>query len=354
MALVLDSSPRRRSSSARRPLTHVYAQTFPSDPVTKKPVATSLQALFQDATLSEQDTIVVYLAALHVGTDVTGKPYLHLNNDDVDTLDDFFRDVYRRSREAVCTVDLRVMLGGAGGAYTALFADFEPRYALLRNFLQKYPFLNGVDLDIEEVLDPDATQALAKVQRLLTRLHDDFVAPRDRAPPHVPPFHLSMAPVAGALLTDAPGLGGFSYQELQRSAVGAYVTQFNVQAYGCFTVATFHAIVKEGFLPETLVFGMLGNSYGNATTFARAMTALETICLLYPTFGGTIVWEYGDTAIDGVAWEQAVRRALIAGGSRAAVAWAESGEESCADTAAVVLTGDTQSVGATSPGCVNM
>ena len=33
-----------------------------------------------------------------------------------------------KSREAVCTVDLRVMLGGAGGAYIALFADFEPRY----------------------------------------------------------------------------------------------------------------------------------------------------------------------------------------------------------------------------------
>jgi hypothetical protein len=72
----------------------------------------------------------VYLAALHVGTDATGKAYLHLNNDDVDTLDDFVLDVslYRRSREAVCTVDLRVMLGGAGGAYIALFADFEPRY----------------------------------------------------------------------------------------------------------------------------------------------------------------------------------------------------------------------------------
>ena len=115
--------------SIRRPPTYLYAQTFPSDPVTKKPVATSLQALFQDATLSEQDTLVVYLAALHVGTDATGKPYLHLNNDDVDTLDDFVLDVYRRSREAVCTVDLRVMLGGAGGAYIALFADFEPRYA---------------------------------------------------------------------------------------------------------------------------------------------------------------------------------------------------------------------------------
>ena len=35
------------------------------------------------------DTIIIYLSSLHVGTDPeTNEPYLHLNDDNVDTLDD--------------------------------------------------------------------------------------------------------------------------------------------------------------------------------------------------------------------------------------------------------------------------
>jgi hypothetical protein len=284
---------------------HVYVQTFATDPTTGKPTAASLHPLLNDSTLSTRDSIVVYLSSLHLGTDARGISYLHLNNDNVDTLDDFFADVQARSSSAVCPVEIRVMLGGAGGAYTTLFADFEPRYALLHNFLKKHAFLTGIDLDIEEVLDPDSKKALTKVQRLLARLHEDFVVP-------CPSFRISMAPIAESLTCDSTGLGGFSYTALLRSVEGSYVTVFNVQAYGCYAVATFQAIVQNGFLPKMLVFGMLGNEYGHATAFTEAMTELENIANIYCDFGGAILWEYGDTAIDGVAWEQAVRRAVRA------------------------------------------
>ena len=59
------------------------------------------------------------------------------------------------------------MLGGAGGAYNALYTDYKAFLDLLLQFLKKYPFLSGIDLDIEEELDPDPNTSLDRVKQLI-------------------------------------------------------------------------------------------------------------------------------------------------------------------------------------------
>ena len=280
---------------------HYYAQTFDADPTTHLPVASSLSALLTDTTLTPDDTLILYISSLHFGTDPsTSKPYLHLNDTDTDELEAFWQDVQRRCEKAVCRVEVRVMLGGAGGAYTTLFTDFDAYYELLHGFLQTHSFISGIDLDIEEQLHTDPKQALARVQKLITRLH--------HAVAH--PFAITMAPVASLLLDNSVGMGGFVYKDLAQSPCGQMISQYNVQAYGSYDYDTFHSIVQNGFAPEQLVFGMLGDEFEQATPFASAMTELQRITNTYPQHGGAILWEYGDTKVDGVVWGQAVRRAV--------------------------------------------
>lgn len=288
------------------PHVHYYCQTFDTDTRTGRPVASSLSPLLADITLTSKDTVVLYLSSLHFGAPT---PYLHLNDNDVNTLDVFFRDVQQRCEAAVCNVEVRVMLGGAGGAYTVLFSDFDMYYTMLRDFLRKYPFIRGVDLDVEEELDSDPTQALACIQNLIGRLHTDFAThhPSESA---THPFIISMAPVAFSLTDDSVGMGGFVYKDLLQSSYGSMIAQYNVQAYGSYDYSTYQSIVQNGFPPDTLVFGMLGNEFAQATPFATAMTALQRISTKYPNHKGVILWEYGDTKIDGVAWGQASRRAM--------------------------------------------
>lgn len=299
------------------PPLHYYAQSFPTDPQTNLPTPSSLRPLLTDPTLTPQDTIVLYVSSLHFGT--SPKPYLHLNDTNIDALAPFWQDLQQLCKtEAVCRVEVRVMLGGAGGAYSVLFSDVDTYYGLLHAFLKTYPFLSGIDLDIEEELDPVPAQALKRVQSLIGRLFRDFVEPPpqswgDTSVTTTPPFSITMAPVAASLLTDSPGMGGFVYKDIAKSAYGHMVSQYNVQAYGSYDSYdsdTFHRIVNNGYPPEQLVYGMLGDEYGQATPFATAMTELQRIAVAYPTFGGAVLWEFGDTRVGGVVWGQEVRRAV--------------------------------------------
>ena len=310
---------------------HYYTQSFPKDAATGKPVARSLQPLLDDWVVRSQRlpvTLVLYLSSLHVGTDpTTGAPYLHLNDDDVQTLGTFFDDVQQRCTRAVdaangkLCVECRAMLGGAGGAYTALFADYAQRYPLVRNFCRTHcTWLRGLDLDIEEPLDDDPTRALDKACTLIRQLHTD-----------VPTLKLTMAPVAFSL-TDpsALGMGNFSYHTLVHDRPeGTLLDALNVQAYGCFTKATFDQLVHTGYDPSALVFGMLGDDFSSATDFARAMTALHDIRTAHPTMRGAILWEYGDSNVDPVAWGEAVWRAV-----QGAYSPVESAADSAAESAA--------------------
>jgi hypothetical protein len=152
----------------------------------------------------------VYLSSLHFGVDKDHNKYLHLNDINVDALDTFFHDAHTQCALAVCNVEIRVMLGGAGGAYHALFSDYQTYYTLLKSFLNKYTFIRGIDLDVEEILDDQPTIALARIQRLIRSLDTDF---KHTSTPLVAttPFTITMAPVASSLADKTTiGLGGFS------------------------------------------------------------------------------------------------------------------------------------------------
>ena len=237
-------------------------------------------------------------------------PYLHWNDINVNALEPFWNEVKALCDEAVCRVEMRVMLGGAGGAYTTYVSAPETYYALLHDFLTAHPFLCGIDLDVEETLDPDPARALDCIQTLITRLYNDFVVPRTTstlstsstlsASSIAQPFAITMAPVADSLIDNYPGMGGFVYRDLKRSSCGPMVSSYNVQAYDEYDYATFQRIVKNGFSADQLVYGMLGDQFEQATPFATAMTELQHIMNVYPECRGAVLWEYGDTKVDGV------------------------------------------------------
>ena len=296
--------------------TSYYAQTFPKDPQTKKPVASPLYTLFTDSMLQPNDSIVVYLSSFHFGVDADHTPYLHFNDDNVLQLDDFFQDVKKQCSIAICQVEIRIMLGGAGGAYQALFSQYDTYYALLKTFLKRYPYIRGIDLDVEECLSYDKQLALTNIQKVIRQLHQDFVVVCDDACEQeydtIVPFSITMAPVAYALTDKTSlGMGGFSYYDLYHSTEGKYISHFNVQAYGCYDFETFQSIIQTGYAPDKIVYGMLGDAFAEASLFAHAMSQLQIIHVRYPSFKGAILWEYGDTHIDGIAWGQSVRRALF-------------------------------------------
>lgn len=65
------------------------------------------------------------------------------------------------------TAPVTMMLGGAGGAYTELFANYSTFYPVLVSTLKTYQ-LNGIDLDIEEQV------TLANTEMLIQDLNRDF------------------------------------------------------------------------------------------------------------------------------------------------------------------------------------
>lgn len=288
-----------------RPPTHYYAQSFPTHPTTHLPTASTLRPLLTDPTLASDDVLIIYLSSLHFGTDTsstqppTPTPYLHWNDINVNALEPFWNEIKALCNEAVCRVEMRMMLGGAGGAYTTYVSAPETYYALLHDFLTAHPFLCGIDLDVEETLDPDPARALTCIQTLITRLYNDFVVPRTTSTSTTSttarPFAITMAPVAESLVDNYPGMGGFVYRDLKRSSCGPMVSSYNVQAYDEYDYATFQRIVKNGFSADQLVYGMLGDQFEQATPFATAMTELQHIMNVYPECGGggvVGIWGY--------------------------------------------------------------
>ena len=94
------------------------------------------------------------------------------------------------------------MIGGAGGAFTNLFSDFNTYYPLLRDFLKQKKLITGIDLDIEENV------RMEDVKKLINCLVSDFGED----------FTITMAPVAQSLMNDSPsGFSSLDYKELYYS-----------------------------------------------------------------------------------------------------------------------------------------
>ena len=269
----------------------LYTQTFPTD-ADGKFTTSDIEKII--AASDPDKKLIFFISSLHFGRNTDGSPYLHLNDTDVNQLDYFFRSLI----PLWSGVEFRVMLGGAGGAYNALYTDYKAFIDLLLQFLKKHPFLSGIDLDIEEELDPDPNTALDRVKQMI----NDISAGTTKD------FAITVAPVASSLSPGTTGMGGFDYTKLKASQEWEKVEALNVQAYGEYSLDVFESIINAGFAASEIRMGMLGDEFGSTNDFEEAMTQLTKINDAYPETRGAILWETGDTRIGPGLWAAAVAR----------------------------------------------
>lgn len=218
-----------------------------------------------------QDLDVIIISSLHFGVQ-NNKSYIHLNNNP--PTDNIFDNVwYECEKISAQGVEILVMLGGAGGAYEYLFSNFEKCYPMLKQLISSKSFIKGIDLDIEENVNPN------DVKKLIQKLVDDFGED----------FIITMAPVSESLIDDGKGFGGFSYKDLYKSSVGKYINWFNTQCYDSFTEETYSKIIDNGYPPDKVVFGMLGGDYEN---FNKFIIEIQKVYIKFQKCKGAFIWEY--------------------------------------------------------------
>ena len=66
-----------------------------------------------------------------------------------------------------------LMMGGAGGAYTELFSEFDVYYPMLKKLLTTKSWIKGIDLDMEESVSIDNAKKL--IQCLVRDFGEDFI-----------------------------------------------------------------------------------------------------------------------------------------------------------------------------------
>jgi len=232
-----------------------------------------------------QDVDRLIVSSLHFDDDPHGAPGIYLNDNEPN--DVIFYQMWTEVEKASAEgVDVHLMVGGAGGAFQALFSDFEGYYPLLSDLLRDKSFITGINLDIEE------TVALPDVKRLIQRLSDDFSDSNDsNSNGSDRGFQVTMAPVQGAMTSDSSGMGGFSYKELFGSPEGQLISSFNVQCYGAFSYDTFKAIVDNGYPSHKICLGIMSGQY-TSETFHEFVSEVQQINRAFPEFAGVYDWEY--------------------------------------------------------------
>ena len=233
----------------------------------------------------------IHISSIHFGTDHNNVPYIHLNDlhPNNSTFDKMWNDAKILSNMGVKIV---LMIGGAGGAFVKLFENFDAYYALLKQTLSHYPFITGIDLNIEESV------GLNPVINLITQLKHDF-----------PKYSLSMAPVQYALMTNNKGLGGFVYKELLKTPQGKLIDYFNGQFYINYSFEAFELCIKNGFKPNKIVMGMISSQYTHNSTNEIKLT-LQKIYQKYPQFGGVFIWEQFDSYSVNSTWDNDMKNIL--------------------------------------------
>ena len=122
-----------------------------------------------------------------------------------------------------------------------LYSETAKIFIPLRDFLKEHPIIDGVDLDIEESCQ------LIDIKNLINNIIHDFGED----------YIISTAPVSGSLINNVPGMGGFCYKDLLNSNEGKYIDYINCQAYYGFNTNTLDEIVKNGYISEKIVMGMI-------------------------------------------------------------------------------------------------
>jgi len=221
-----------------------------------------------------QDIDVIIVSSIHFGKNSNKIPGIYLNDNEPDNkiFDKLWLQTEKASTEG-CKIML--MMGGAGGAYQALFSDFDTYYPLLVKTINDRSWISGIDLDIEEITK------LENIQMLINCLVRDFGKE----------FTITMAPVSPTLISDGGSMAGFNYKELYNSNEGKYIHWFNTQCYYSFSFDIYDSIVKNGYPPEKIVMGMESGQF-DSKTFQNALDEIKKIKNKYPSFAGVYDWEY--------------------------------------------------------------
>ncbi len=219
------------------------------------------------------------LSAIHFGFDDKSKPYIHLNdNNPYDCIfDQLWTELLDLKKMGLKII---LMIGGGGGAFVTLFNNFDIFYPFLQKLLtDKNDIISGVDLDIEENVN------INDVINLINRINLDFNS-----------LTISLAPMATDLMYDDPGISGFVFKDLY-NLMESKITKLHVQAYGNFTFDTFDKIVKNGYSPSKLVFGMVSADFSK-DNFNDSIETIKKIAQAYPSVNGIYNWEYFDSPPD--------------------------------------------------------
>lgn len=138
-------------------------------------------------------TTHIHLSAIHFGYN-NNTPYIHLNDDC--PYDKKFDMMWNQLSIAKTKgIKIVLMIGGAGGAYNALFSNYKVFYPMLIKLINDKFCIGGVDLDIEEECD------INDVRRLICDISRDTRA--------IPNFIISMAPVSSDMIISTNSL--YSY-----------------------------------------------------------------------------------------------------------------------------------------------
>lgn len=230
----------------------------------------------------------IHLSAIHFGNNPDKSPYIHLNDHSPNdpTFDNMWKEIEELKLASKNEIQIVLMIGGAGGAFTDLFTDFETYYKLLHDTIKSYPVITGVDLDIEEYVEID------DVKMLIDRLDKDFGSD----------FIIAMAPVSGSFEYEKVSLEklGFSYKDLYNSAEGQRVNYFNGQFYGTFDFNSYQNVIADGYPANKVVIGMISGEFAG-DRFKDALSILNQIKIVHSDFGGTFVWEYFDSPPEGAS-----------------------------------------------------
>ena len=219
----------------------------------------------------------IIVSSIHFGINADVTPYIHLNN--YSPFDNKFNKLWEELRQAHTKgIKIMLMMGGAGGAYKTLLSNFDIYYTMLKNIINKYDFICGIDLDIEENVKLD------NVKIFKNKLDKDFG--KD--------FIITMAPVSSSLSNDHSGMGGFIYKKLFQSNEGMRINWFNGQFYGSYTFDIFNNIINNGYPANKVVMGMLSGNY-DKKNFKNALMEIKKISDKYNNFGGVFDWEYCDS-----------------------------------------------------------
>lgn len=220
----------------------------------------------------------IHVSSIHFGIDENKEPYIHLNNRSPYNayFNEVWRDVEKASKKNIKIV---LMIGGAGGGYSSFFSDIDMYYDLLYNLLKNKPFINGIDLDIEESCSLDNVKLI--INKIVTDFGKDYI--------------ISTAPVEASLMNDTPGMGGFIYKDLLNSDEGKFIDYINCQAYYNYSLSTLDKIVKNGYDVSKIIMGLIAGENYN--------TELKDMYDKYgEKFGGIFIWEYYNTPPTPLEW----------------------------------------------------